>query len=96
MVWPSFVCIESEQGAPGHLHCFSRKGAPYVSNLLHTENGEQTGRSVSDSWGGEFMSRLRRGRGVEKEGTEGVLRKGRGVENGEGVRGWWKRVYFLL
>ena len=60
MVWPSFVCIESEQGAPGHLHCFSRKGAPYVSNLLHTENGEQTGRSVSDSWGGEFMSRLRR------------------------------------
>ena len=33
--------------SPGHLHCFSIQGDPYVSTLPQTEKGEHTGKSAS-------------------------------------------------
>ena len=41
---------EEEEEEPPHLHCFSIQGEPYVSIFPHTEKGEQSGRSASESW----------------------------------------------
>ena len=50
IVWPSRICVEVEQGFEplGHRHCFSTHGLPYVSNLLHTLFGLQTGNEASE------------------------------------------------
>ena len=49
-VWPSWAWLEVEQvSRPGHLHCFSIQGAPYVSTFPHTARGEHTGSEESES-----------------------------------------------
>ena len=53
---PSFGWMDVEQvpGLPfdvaGHLHCLSTQGLPYVSTLLHTMFGLQTGNDSSVFW----------------------------------------------
>ena len=52
MVCPSLGCVDVEQGdfPVGHRHCFSIQGVPYVSTLLQTLLGLQTGKSESAVW----------------------------------------------
>ena len=55
-VKPSLEWMDVEQvtGFPldvaGHLHCLSTQGLPYVSTLLQTMFGLQTGNDSSEFW----------------------------------------------
>ena len=52
MVCPSFTWTEVEHGSmpEGHRHCFSTHGLLYVSTLLQTLFGLQTGKDASEFW----------------------------------------------